>query len=144
VVRARLLARRNEFWAGSGWTDEAVRAVHDPLFFHQLGGFGALALLPDDTDAGYLLGVVSADRLAVVHALAVHPDHRRRGLAGALVERFARLATTVGARVLQAVVPAESAATALGSRLGASVTRSPAHAGPGADRLVLTRALPLD
>jgi GNAT superfamily N-acetyltransferase len=143
-VRTRLLARRNEFWAGSGWTDEEVRAVHDPLFFHQLGGFGALALLPDDTDAGYLLGVVSADRLAVVHALAVHPDHRRRGLGGALVERFARIATTVGARVLQAVVvPADPAGTALGARLGAVVTLSPAHAGPGADRLVLTRSLPL-
>jgi GNAT superfamily N-acetyltransferase len=145
VVRDRLLARRSEFWAGSGWSDEAVRAVHDPLFFHQLGGFGALALLPDDADAGYLLGLVSADRLAVVHALAVHPDHRRRGVGGALVERFARLATTLGARVLQAVVlPADSAGTALGTRLGASVTRSPGHAGPAADRLVLTRSLPLD
>jgi GNAT superfamily N-acetyltransferase len=145
VVRDRLLARRSEFWAGSGWSDEAVRALHDPLFFHQLGGFGALALWPADADAGYLLGLVSADRLAVVHALAVHPDHRRRGVGSALVERFARLATTLGARVLQAVVlPADSAGTALGTRLGASVTRSPGHAGPAADRLVLTRSLPLD
>ena len=143
-VRTRLLARRSEFWAGSGWTDEAVRALHDPLFFHQLGGFGALALLPDDTEAGYLLGVVSADRLAVVHALAVHPDHRRRGVGAALVERFARLAMTVGARMLQAVVvPTDSAGTALGTRLGAAVAPSPSHAGPGADRLVLTRSLPL-
>jgi GNAT superfamily N-acetyltransferase len=144
-VRTRLLARRSQFWAGSGWADEAVRALHDPLFFHQLGGFGALALLPDDTEAGYLLGVVSADRLAVVHALAVHPDHRGRGVGTALVERFARLATTVGARVLQAVlVPTDPAGTALGTRLGAAVATSPAHAGPGADRLVLTRSLPLD
>lgn len=143
MVRNRLLARRGEFWAGSGWTDEAVRALHDPLFFHQLGGFGALALTPDDADAGYLLGVVSADRLAVVHALAVHPDHRRRGVGGALVGSFARLATSVGARVLQAVVaPADAGARTLGARLGATVTHSPDHAGPGADRLVLTSSLP--
>jgi GNAT superfamily N-acetyltransferase len=144
VVRNRLLARRSEFWAGSRADDDAVRALHDPLFFHQLGGFGALALAADDTDAGYLLGVVSADRLAVVHALAVHPAHRRRGVAAALVERFARLATTAGARALQAVVlPDDPAGTALAARFDASVTVSPAHAGPGADRLVLTRALPL-
>ena len=143
-MRNRLLARRSEFWAGSSLDDEAVRALHDPLFFHQLGGFGALALADDDADAGYLLGVVSADRLAVVHALAVHPDHRRRGLAAALVERFGRLATTARARVLQAVVqPDDAAGLALAARLDASVTVSPAHAGPSAARLVLTRALPL-
>jgi ribosomal protein S18 acetylase RimI-like enzyme len=144
VLRTRLLARRQEFWAGSSCTDEEVRALHDPLFFHQLGGFGALALTPADDDAGYLLGVVSADRLAVVHALAVHPDHRRRGLGWALVERFARLAAAAGARAIQAVVaPTDSAAGALGTRLGATVAPSPGHAGPGVDRLVLTRSLPL-
>ena len=41
--------------------DETVRGLHDPVFFHQLGGFGAVALTPDDRYAGYLLGVVSAD-----------------------------------------------------------------------------------
>jgi GNAT superfamily N-acetyltransferase len=144
VVRTRLLSRRTEFWAGSRWTDEEVRALHDPLFFHQLGGFGALALTPDDDDAGYLLGVVSADRLAVVHALAVHPHHRRRGVAAALVERFAQLATATGARVLQAVVvPNDEPGTAMGTRFGATAAPSPDHAGPGADRLVLTRSLPL-
>jgi GNAT superfamily N-acetyltransferase len=144
VVRNRLLRRRSEFWAGSGWTDEAVCALHDPVFFHQLGGFGALALTPEDDDAGYLLGMVSADRLAVVHAIAVHPDHRRRGLGTALVDRFARLATSLGARVLQAVVaPADAGTRTLGARLGAAATYSPDHAGPGADRVVLTSSLPL-
>ena len=124
--------------------DEAVRALHDPLFFHQLGGFGSLAVTADGTDGGYLLGVVSADRLAVVHALAVHPAHRRSGVAAALLERFARLASAAGARVVQAVMrPDDAAGSALAARLDASVTFSAAHAGPGADRLVLTRALPL-
>jgi GNAT superfamily N-acetyltransferase len=144
TVRERLLARRAEFWAGSALDDGSVLALHDPLFFHQLGGFGAVALTPDDEDAGYLLGVVSADRLGVVHAVAVHPRWRNRGVATLLVERFAAVAAGAGARAVQAVaVPADPAVLALGARFGASVAPSPGHAGPGADRVLLTRAVPL-
>jgi GNAT superfamily N-acetyltransferase len=127
AVRARLLARAGEFWAGSTLGLHDAVALHDPVFFHQLGGFGAV------------------DRLAVVHALAVHPGHRRTGLAVALLRRFAGLATGTGARAAQAVVlPDDTAALGLAARLGAHVAPSPGHAGPGADRLVLTRRLPLD
>ncbi|WP_236831483.1 GNAT family N-acetyltransferase [Blastococcus sp. KM273128] len=144
ALRGRLLARRAEFWAGSPLDDDAVVALHDPVFFHQLGGFGAVALTPDDEDAGYLLGVVSADRLAVVQAVAVHPDRRGRGVATGLLERFASLAAGVGARVAQAVaLPTDTAAAALAGRLGASPAPSPGHAGPGADRVVFTCRLPL-
>jgi ribosomal protein S18 acetylase RimI-like enzyme len=143
ALRTRLLAAAEEFWAGSALRADDVRALHDPVFFHQFGGFGAVALTPDDRDAGYLLGVVGADGLAVVHALAVHPDRRRQGVATRLLERFARLAAGCGARVVQAVVrPDDAAATALAARLGAHAAPSPGHAGPGEDRLVLTRAVP--
>jgi GNAT superfamily N-acetyltransferase len=144
TVRDRLLARRAEFWAGSALPDDAVLALHDPLFFHQLGGFGAVALTDAGADAGYLLGVVSADRLAVVHAVAVHPDHRRRGLALRLVTRFAALASSVGARAVQAVaLPGDVAVHALATRLGGHAAPSPGHAGPGEDRVLFTRSLPL-
>jgi GNAT superfamily N-acetyltransferase len=144
TVRDRLLARRAQFWSGSTLDDRSVLALHDPLFFHQLGGFGAVALTPDDEDAGYLLGVVSADRLGVVHAVAVHPQWRHCGVAASLVERFAALAAAAGARVVQAVAaPGDAAALALGARFGASVASSPGHAGPDADRVLLTRAVPL-
>jgi GNAT superfamily N-acetyltransferase len=143
VLRERLLARRADFWAGSALDDESVRALHDPLFFHQLGGFGAVALAPGDRDAGYLLGVVSADRLGVVHALAVDPAWRGRGVAVLLLERFAALAASVGARAVQAVaLPHDVAVRALAGRCGAHEAFSPAHAGPGADRIVFTRPLP--
>ncbi|MDP5183447.1 GNAT family N-acetyltransferase [Blastococcus sp. BMG 814] len=144
ALRGRLLARRTEFWAGSPLDDDAVAALHDPVFFHQLGGFGAVALTPDEEDAGYLLGVVSADRLAVVQAVAVHPAWRGRGVATRLLERFAALAAGVGARAAQAVaLPGDTGAAALAAHLGASPAPSPGHAGPGADRVVLTRRLPL-
>ena len=143
ALRCRLLARRAEFWSGSPLDDAAVRALHDPVFFHQLGGFGAVALAPDDQDAGYLLGVVSADRLAVVHAVAVHPRWRGRGLACRLVERFAALASGIGARAAQAVaLPGDAGAAALAARLGAHPAPSPGHAGPGEDRVVFTLGLP--
>jgi GNAT superfamily N-acetyltransferase len=144
TLRERLLARRSEFWTGSALGDESVRALHDPLFFHQLGGFGAVALGAGDQDAGYLLGVVSADRLGVVHAVAVHPRWRGRGVATRLVERFASLATSVGARAVQAVaLPDDAAARSLARRFGAHEATSPAHAGPGADRVLFSRSLPL-
>ena len=144
ALRSRLLARRGEFWSGSRLDDAAVLALHDPVFFHQLGGFGAVALTPEDGDAGYLLGVVSADRLAVVHAVAVHPRWRRQELATRLLERFAGLAVDAGARAVQAVaLPGDPAATALAARFGAHPAPSPGHAGPGADRVVFTRGLPL-
>jgi hypothetical protein len=41
AVRDRVLARRAEFWSGSALTGQAVVGLHDPLFFHQLGGFGS-------------------------------------------------------------------------------------------------------
>ncbi|MGY1987283.1 GNAT family N-acetyltransferase [Blastococcus sp. SYSU DS0669] len=145
ALRGRLLARRAEFWAGSALDDDAVTALHDPVFFHQLGGFGAVALTPNQGDAGYLLGVVSADRLAVVQAVAVHPAWRSRGVATRLLERFSGLAAGVGARVAQAVVlPADGGAAALAARLGAHPAPSPGHAGPGEDRVVFTRSLPLE
>jgi GNAT superfamily N-acetyltransferase len=144
TLRGRLLSRRAEFWSGSVLDDESVRALHDPLFFHQLGGFGAVALAPGDQDAGYLLGVVSADRLGVVHAVAVHPGWRGCGVATRLVERFAGLAASVGARAVQAVaLPGDDAARALARRFGAHEAASPSHAGPGADRVLFTRSLPL-
>ena len=145
ALRERLLTRRSEFWAGSALDDAAVLALHDPLFFHQLGGFGAVARSPDGEDAGYLLGVVSVDRLAVVHALAVHPAWRRRGVARRLLARFAGLAAGCGARVAQAVaVPGDAAVLGLGEQFAASPAPSPGHAGPGADRILLTRRLPLE
>jgi GNAT superfamily N-acetyltransferase len=144
ALRERLLARLPEFWSRSALDDEPVRALHDPIFFHQLGGFGAVALAPDGRDAGYLLGVVSADRLGVVHAVAVHPGWRGHGVASRLVERFAGLAASVGARAVQAVaLPGDAAARALARRFGAHEAASPAHAGPDADRVLFTRALPL-
>ena len=138
-VRARLLDAHDRFW------DTDTRALHHPLWFHQFGGFGALARTADGEDVGYLLGVVTADRLAYLHLLAVRDDRRRTGLGGRLVRWFDALAASTGARVVQAVTrPDNEPALAFHRALGASEHLSLDHAGPGAHRVVLTRSLTPD
>ena len=137
VVRARLLAAHDRFW------DVDTRPLHHPVWFDQFGGFGTLARSADGEDVGYVLGVVTADRLAYLHLLAVRDDHRRSGLGSRLCRWFDELATSTGARVVQAVTrPDNDAALAFHQALGASEHLSRDHAGPGADRVVLTRPLP--
>jgi GNAT superfamily N-acetyltransferase len=136
AVRARLLEAHDRFW------DTDTGALHDPVWFHQFGGFGALARTADGEDAGYVLGAVTADRLAVLHLLAVRDDHRRSGLGRRLCSWFDDLARSTGARIVQAVArPDDAAALALLRALGASEHLSVGHAGAGADRVVLTRSL---
>jgi ribosomal protein S18 acetylase RimI-like enzyme len=137
AVRARLLDAHDRFW------DTDTRGLHDPLWFHQFGGFGAVARTSGGEDVGYVLGVVTADRLAYLHLLAVREDHRRAALGRRLARWFDGLAASTGARVVQAVTrPDDAAAVAFHTALGASAHLSRDHAGPGADRVVLTRSLP--
>ncbi len=136
TVRARLLDAHDRFW------DSDTRALHDPVWFHQFGGFGAVAMSGGGEDVGYVLGVVTADRLAYLHLLAVRDDRRRAGLGARLCRWFDELAVSTGARVVQAVTrPGNTAALSFHTALGASTHLSRDHAGPGADRVVLTRSL---
>lgn len=137
VVRNRLLEAHDRFW------DTDTRALHHPVWFHQFGGFGALAMSRDGEDVGYLLGAVTVDRLAYLHLLAVRDDRRRTGLGRRLCRWFDDLAVSTGARVVQAVTaPGNTAALGFHTGLGATAHLSRDHAGPGEDRIVLTRSLP--
>jgi len=136
AVRARLLDAHDRFW------DTDTRALHHPVWFHQFGGFGALARTSGGEDVGYVLGVVTADRLAYLHLLAVREDRRRAGIGQRLCGWFDELAVSTGARAVQAVTrPDNAAALAFHTARGASAHLSRDHAGPGADRVVLTRSL---
>jgi len=136
TVRGRLLDAHDRFWS----TD--TRPLHHPVWFHQFGGFGALARSADGEDVGYVLGVVTADRLAYLHLLAVRGDRRRSGLGRRLCGWFDDLAASTGARVVQAVTrPDDDTALRFHRALGASEHLSRDHAGAGADRVVLTRSL---
>ncbi len=136
VVRARLLGAHDRFW------EVDTRPLHDPVWFDQFGGFGTLARSAAGEDVGYLLGVVTADRLAHLHLLAVRDDRRRTGLGRRLVQAFDELARATGARVVQTVTrPEDTAAVAFHTALGAGAHLARDRAGPGEDRVVLTRSL---
>ncbi|RBY76150.1 GNAT family N-acetyltransferase [Blastococcus sp. TF02-09] len=136
VVRARLLDEHDRFW------DTDTRALHHPVWFHQFGGFGAVAMTGDGDDVGYVLGTVTADRLAYLHLVAVRADRRRSSLGRRLCGWFDDLARSAGARFVQAVTrPDDEVALAFHTSLGAAPHLSRDHAGPGADRVVLTRPL---
>jgi GNAT superfamily N-acetyltransferase len=136
VVRVRLLAAHDRFW------DVDTRPLHDPVWFDQFGGFGALARSADGEDVGYLLGAVTADRLAYLHLLAVRDDRRRTELDRRLVRWFDDLALATGARVVQTIArPEDTAAVALHTGLGAGAHLARDRAGPGEHLLVLTRPL---
>jgi GNAT superfamily N-acetyltransferase len=137
ALRARLLADHDRFW------DADTRALHSAVWFHQFGGFGAVARSGAEEDVGYVLGVVTADRLGYLHLLAVRDDSRRAGVGRLLCEWFDDVARGTGARAVQAVTrPDNAPAVAFWTALGASAHLSRDHAGPGQDRLVLTRRLP--
>jgi GNAT superfamily N-acetyltransferase len=136
ALRDRLLAAHDRFWE----TD--TRGLHDPVWFHQFGGFGAVALGGHGEDVGYVLGVVTADGLAYLHLLAVRDDRRGGGLGRRLCAWFDDVAASTGARAVQAVCrPDDTPAVAFHSALGAAAHLSRDHAGPGQDQLVLTRSL---
>jgi ribosomal protein S18 acetylase RimI-like enzyme len=136
-VRARLIDQHDRFWE----TD--TRSLHHPVWFHQFGGFGAVAMSAGGEDVGYVLGAVTAGRLAYLHLLAVRDDHRRSSLGRRLCRWFDELAVSTGACVVQAATrPDNEVALAFHTSLGARTHLSRDHAGPGANRVVLTRSLP--
>ncbi len=122
--------------------------------------FGATSLLAeasrDRRPLGLLLGFRSADRPdeAVIHALAVDPEFRRRGIGRDLVERFAAALAGAGAtRVTAACRPDERIALAFFGALGfepdagpgsTRIYGVPAYAdwdGAGEDRVLLVRGI---
>jgi GNAT superfamily N-acetyltransferase len=51
----------------------------------------ALVARIDETEAGLLIGILNY-RWMYIRLLAIHPDHRRKGLGGGLLERAEKLA----------------------------------------------------
>jgi ribosomal protein S18 acetylase RimI-like enzyme len=127
------------------WFGFPVGLVMHRLFFEQLGPSGVW-LEHDGEVVGFLLGLVSeADpELAYVHFHAVDPAWRRRGVGRALYEAFAARAAARGCRRIRALAaPSNAGSVRFHESLGFAGTFAPAYVGPGQDRLVFERSLPL-
>lgn len=128
-----------------GWFDRPVGLVMHRLFFEELGPSGVW-LGKDDAPAGFLLGFASeADpRRAYVHFHAVDPAWRRKGVGGRLYREFGDRMASRGCTRVRALAPMwNTASHRFHESLGFVGTRSPAHVGPGQDRIVYERTIPI-
>jgi ribosomal protein S18 acetylase RimI-like enzyme len=139
------------------WMEERpARGGPGRTWFRHLGGTAWLAeMSAERRPLGLVLGFRSVDRLevGVIHAIAVDPAYRRRGIARVLTERFAAFLAEAGVTTLEAtcrpdnrIALAYFAALGFEPQAGPGSTRIyglPAFAdwdGAGEDRVLLVRA----
>ena len=130
-----------------GWFGHPVGLVMHRLFFDQLGPSGVWLETDDGAPAGFLLGLVSEAEpdLAYVHMHVVDPALRGRRLGDVLYREFAARAAARGCRRIRALAaPDRAASRRFHERLGFTGRWEPGYLGPGGDRFVYERPLPLD
>jgi ribosomal protein S18 acetylase RimI-like enzyme len=129
-----------------GWFGHPVGLVMHRLFFEQLGPSGVWLETAEGEPAGFLLGLVSeADpELAYVHMHVVDPALRGRGLGELLYRDFCARAHARGCRRVRALAsPERQASRRFHERLGFTGRFEAGYLGPGADRIVFERDLPI-
>ena len=129
-----------------GWFGHPVGLTLHRLFFDQLGPHGVWIARDDGAPAGFLLGMPSASEpdLAYVHLHAVDPALRGRGVGAALYRDFAARAMAQGcSRIRALAAPGRGGSIAFHRALGFDGPLIPGYLGPGQDRIVFERALPI-
>jgi ribosomal protein S18 acetylase RimI-like enzyme len=142
----------DEWFGGRRMGDQAARS-----WFRHVASTSWLAADANGRPIGLLLGYRSQDHPdeAVLHLLAVDPNHRRRGVARTLVEAFADDLAARGARHVVALAwPGDPPSTAFfgacgfaadtgeGSQNLFGMPAYPDFEAPGDDRIVFRRSLP--
>jgi len=139
------------------WRDERPgRGGSERAWYRHLGGTAWLAETSGERrPLGVILGFRSVDRPheGVIHAIAVDPAFRRRGIGRDLVERFAALLEDAGVTTLEASCrPDNRIAVAFFAALGFEPQAGPGSSriyglpafadwdGDGEDRVLLVRA----
>jgi GNAT superfamily N-acetyltransferase len=133
-----------------------VRHLLARAWFRHFGSTSWVATRSEGAPIGFLVGLLSPDRAdeAVIHLLAVHPAHRRRGIGRRLVDAFGADAERGGRHLLTANGWADDPAAAAffravgfraddgpGSRNLYGRPAFPDYDGDGEDRTVFVRRL---
>lgn len=129
-----------------GWFGHEVGLTMHRLFFDQLGPSGVWLGTGHGVMVGVLLGLRSETEpdLAYVHFHMVDPQWRGRGVGARLYREFAaRMAERGCARMRALAAPGRAASVAFHTALGFTATAAPKLLGPGQDRIVFERSLPL-
>jgi N-acetylglutamate synthase-like GNAT family acetyltransferase len=83
----RIVKDLPEFWDGRD-----TRRLHHPMLIHEFGN-SAFVIRDGEAIAAYLFGLISQTApVGYVHAIAVHPDMRRKRLGHKLFDHFAAFA----------------------------------------------------
>jgi ribosomal protein S18 acetylase RimI-like enzyme len=147
----RIVGIVDEWFAGRRVRHLVVRA-----WFRHVASTSWIAEDEAGGPLGFLIGYLSQDRPAeaVLHLVAVHPSHRRRGIGRALVESFLADVAGSGAGTVTALAwPGEPGAIAFFRALGFQADDGPGsrnlygtpafadYEGRGEDRIVFGRLL---
>lgn len=136
ALQAEILAALPEFWG-----DRDMRSVHQTAWLRQFAG-DAVVVRDGEVLLGYLLGVVTADRLAYVQAVATRLPVRGRGVGRLLYETFLDGARSRGVRRVEAVTTlGNTGSIAFHRRLGFTAETVVDYAGPGLDRVLFSLEL---
>lgn len=128
------------------WFGHPVGLTLHRLFFDQLGPYGVWIERDDGSPAGFLLGLVSQSEpdLAYVHLHSVDPALRGQGVGAALYREFGLRAMGSGCTRIRALAaPHREGSIAFHRALGFDGPLVEGFLGPGEDRIVFERALPV-
>lgn len=132
------------------WWGGPSRELAHPMFYYELGAEALIAESEGEV-VGFLLGFHAhphdpasggSDKIAYIHMVGIHPDHRRRGVGKQLYEQFTERARAAGAIRLKAITNVGNDGSIDFHRaLGFEVVEDPDYAGTHRARIVFTKDL---
>ena len=137
------------------WWEGPTTALAHPIFFYELGGLARVVEWDDGELVGFLLGFVTpiyrggtptapaeGSRIGFVHLVGIHPEFRRRGVAGTLYQAFEDACREEGCVGLKAITThGNDGSVRFHLAQGFSVTTVDDYAGPGRARIVFEKGL---
>jgi ribosomal protein S18 acetylase RimI-like enzyme len=137
---AEILSNLRRFW---GDREQALRALHHPMFFIEFAETAFAARDDADEIVGYLLGFIAAQGNGYIHLVAVRDDARGRDIARRLYERFFEEVAARGATAVKAITSEQNEASIeFHRRMGfTNIVRIADYGGGGQPRVVMRRAL---
>ncbi|MDB4444183.1 GNAT family N-acetyltransferase [bacterium] len=138
-----------QYW----WDGRDLTAMLPRLFLIHFNDT-SLVIEKDAEFIGFLVGFLSQSRKdeAYIHFVGIHPNHRKRGLGGALYERFFRFCREQGRMIIRSCTsPVNRGSIAFHTRMGFQIESGDSQVdgipvtvdynGPNDDKVLFTKYL---